>query len=61
MIKFEYIYVDLETAEVINIPKHAKNEWQIKEISRHWTYNKTDRKLTIIYSVKKSNQLKLWG
>lgn len=61
MIKIEIIYVDLETAEIINIPKHAKKEWEIKEISRHWSYKMAERKLIIIYSVNKSKQLNfLW-
>lgn len=61
MIKFEIIYVDLETAEVIQIRKDQKKQYEIKELSRHWKYTLKERKLTIIYSIKKSRQLNLWN
>lgn len=61
MIKFEIIYVDLETAEVIQIRKDQKKQYEIKELSRHWKYTLNERKLTIIYSIKKSRQLNIWN
>ena len=60
MFRYEYIYVDADTAEILNIDKKIMKrdyEEQSRETIKKWGV--PDTKITIIVRVKKSTQQKI--
>ena len=59
MFRFEYIYIDADTAEILNIDKKIlKNDYEEKSRETIKRWGIPDTKITVIIRVKKSTQQK---
>lgn len=59
MKRFITIYIDVETAEILNIDKYNRKDFDIKLLSKKWRYELNQQVLTCIYEAKQKKQLKI--
>ena len=60
MFRYEYIYVDVDTGEVLNINKNIiKQDYNVQSRETIKKWGTPDTKITIIVRVKKSTQQKI--